>query len=365
MALRGGLFGFHYFAKGMTQQAPGKSTPDVMNFNSYWNDWARWDAGWYFGVMQKGYVGVADYSAKGSNVAFFPLYPYLIRAATTIVGVQNHWYAGIAISNLATIFALYFVLRIARRYLDEDGARRALVYILLFPSSFFFSTYYSEGLFLLTTTASFCYYLEKRYLMCGIWGYLAALTRDPGMLLFPSFVLGWLWENRGRITRQDLGLLWLGLIPAGLLTFMTILYLKVGDPLAFLHAHEAWDRRLTPLPVTLWKGLSEVNWSFPYNSINMMRLADLAAGLGFLVLPFFMFRKYDKSLAIYALLGILMPFSSGHVASMTRFVLIIFPAFFVLAQWGENRRVDRWIVGMSAMFLGLMSTAYGNWYFVG
>ncbi|HEU5117866.1 MAG TPA: hypothetical protein VFT74_14660, partial [Isosphaeraceae bacterium] len=192
VALRGGLFGYHYFAKGMTQQAPGMSTPEVMNFNSYWNDWARWDAGWYSGVVMRGYEGVADYAATSSNVAFFPLYPYLIRAATTFVGEQNHWYAGIAISNLATILALYFVLRIARRFLDEDGARRSLVYILLFPSSFFFSTYYSEGLFLLTTAASFCYYLEKRYLMCGIWGYLAALTRDPGMLLLPSFVLGWM-----------------------------------------------------------------------------------------------------------------------------------------------------------------------------
>ena len=40
------------------------------------NMWARWDSGWYLDIAEHGYSFVPG---KQSNVAFFPLYPDLIR----------------------------------------------------------------------------------------------------------------------------------------------------------------------------------------------------------------------------------------------------------------------------------------------
>jgi hypothetical protein len=366
VALRGLLFGFVFYGKALSHWGP--AYPYVypsMKMEGYWYNWTRWDSDWYRDVLLNGYTLEPKQQAGRTNVAFFPLFPYAVGATSVVLGGVNHWTAGLLITNLATAFSLFFILRIARRFLDEDGARRSLVYLLLFPGSFFFSAYYTEGLFLLTTSASIYYYLEKRYFLCGVWGYLAAMTRDPGVLLFPSFVLGWFWDRRGRIGWEDLRMLWLLLIPAGLLTFMGILYAQVGDPLAFLHAHESWDRRPTFFPVTIWNGLQAIDWSFPNNERNMLKVLDCVTGIGFLVLPFFLFRKVDKAVAIYALLGILMPLSSGGMSSMIRFSVVLFPSFFVLAQWGENRRVDRLIVSASAMFLGLLTLGFTNWYFIG
>ena len=40
---------------------------------------AAWDSGWYFDIAQRGYY----WSASGqSSLAFFPLYPMLMRAWT-------------------------------------------------------------------------------------------------------------------------------------------------------------------------------------------------------------------------------------------------------------------------------------------
>jgi hypothetical protein len=173
VALRGLLFGFNYVGRSMTQSIiPAFGFPGL---SPYWDGWLRHDAGWYRSVVKGGYrLSGSDPSKTQTNLAFFPLFPYAVRAATKLVGGRNHWYAGLFITNVATLFGLLFVFRIARRYLDEEGARRSLVYLLLFPSSFFFSSYYSEGLQLLTTAASFDAFLSKKYFRSGVWGYHAA-----------------------------------------------------------------------------------------------------------------------------------------------------------------------------------------------
>ena len=41
--------------------------------------WTRWDSKWYLSIAENGYTPAADLSSTISNVAFFPLYPYLIK----------------------------------------------------------------------------------------------------------------------------------------------------------------------------------------------------------------------------------------------------------------------------------------------
>lgn len=380
VALRGALFGFNYVGRTMTQPTI-IPPPRPSNLSLYWDGWIRWDAGWFMTVVKNGYFFKAKelqaarsinerniyemqaaLQAAASNVVFFPLYPYAIRAAIKLVGGRNHWVAGLAISNISTVFGLFFMLRIARRYLDEEGARRSLVYLLLFPSSFFFSSYYSEGLFLLTTTASFYYFLERKYFLCGVWGFLAALTRNPGVLLFPSFVLGYLWNNQGKITREDVRAIWLLLIPCGLLTFMVVLYLRVGDPLAFVHAQAAWYRKPSFPLQTLWEAFRAAFWSVPHHADQWIHIMNLVSSVSFLILPFFLLGRFNKSLAIFSLLVILMPLSTSLVVSMMRYALSAFPVFFVLAKFGENRNVDRIIVSLSSLFLGLLNLGFANVY---
>jgi hypothetical protein len=371
LTLRGALFVVNYAGRTMAGPQGVPATPEgrpwegvpTTAMGSWWEGWYRWDSGFYLTIVKDGY-SYRPVDEGGSNVAFFPLYPYSIKAAIKLFGGRNHKVVGFAISNISTFFALFFILRIARRYLDEEGARRSLVYLLLFPSSFFLSAYYSEGMFLLTTAASFYYFLEGRFFLCGVWGLLAALTKNPGVLLFPSFVLSFLWNKRGKFSVDDARALWLLLIPCGLLMFMAYLYHKVGDPLASIHTQAAWHRHFTFPHLTLWQTARWVRLVPPHNLVQWMPLLELATSVVFLILPFFLIKDFDKSLAIYSLLAILMPLSTGLTVSMIRYELAGFPAFFVLAHLGENRNADRIIVAVSSLFLGLLNFGFTHEYFI-
>ena len=60
-----------------------------------------------------------------------------------------------------------------------------------------------------------------------------------------------------------------------------------------------------------------------------------------------------------------MPFSSGLLMSQRRYMWVLFPAFILLARWGEYRWVDRTITAFSLMGLALFTAMFANWYWVG
>ncbi len=49
----------------------------------FWDTFARWDSGWYFGIARYGYEFV---EAGRSNLAFFPVYPLLMRYVALAMG---------------------------------------------------------------------------------------------------------------------------------------------------------------------------------------------------------------------------------------------------------------------------------------
>ena len=63
-------------------------------------------------------------------------------------------------------------------------AALVVLLLLLFPTSIFFNAVYTESLFLLLSVASVYFIRKGRYREAGILGFLAALTRVTGVLLF-------------------------------------------------------------------------------------------------------------------------------------------------------------------------------------
>ena len=361
---RGSLFLLVLLGGAMTQERPDRD-PNTRLWQAFpgsffWDSWARWDSGWYMTIVEKGY-GAHDNTEQ--TAAFFPLFPYATRALGRVVG--NHWAAGLIISNVSLLLSMLFLGRIARHGLDEDGARRSMAYLLGFPASFFLSAYYSEGLFLLMSTAAFYYYLNKRYFLCGVFGALACMTRHIGLAVFASCAIGALYGLSRPGGRFRASLFWLLLMPLGTLAFMTILYVQVGDPLAFVEAHGAWGRSARLPHEAIWQTLARVDWSIPRDMMNTIDLMDALGAIPMLVLPLFLYRKFDPALIIYGMLLILVPLASGSVKSMMRCEAISFPAFLALARFGRNRDVDRAITFGMALFLGLLAIQFANWYWVG
>jgi Gpi18-like mannosyltransferase len=65
----------------------------------------------------------------------------------------------------------------------EDLISRTITYLLVCPTTFFFSGVYSESLFLALTAAAFYYARTNRWLLACILVALATLPRSQGMII--------------------------------------------------------------------------------------------------------------------------------------------------------------------------------------
>lgn len=325
--------------------------------HSVWlNVWGRWDAQHYLNIATNGY--------QGTEVAFFPLYPFLIHVLGGLIG--NHLTAGLVISNLSFFIALAFLYALVRlEYGDDTVAYHAIFYTAIFPTAIFFSAVYTESLFLALTVGSVYYARHGNYVTAGIFGALASLTRVEGMLTaIPLAYEAWRgWrERRGTtLTRGAIGVL---LVPTGLLAYMAYLYALVGDPLYFLKVQDNWHRHLAPPWVSIANTISEIAKHPLASSGSVNHMIELAFTFAFLALMVVAFRTLRPSYSWYFAASLLVPMSTASLMSMPRFVLVIFPAFILMALWGRNPLINSAIVALSLPLLGLFAVLFADWYWL-
>ena len=138
--------------------------------------WARWDSVWFLRIAEHGY-GAAQ---RGAAAAFYPLYPLALAALGRVLG-GHYVLAGIVISLAATLGSFALLYRLAEPKLGADGARRAVLYLAVFPTALFLQAVYSESLFLLLALASLALAERRRNLPARIAAGLANLTRSLGL----------------------------------------------------------------------------------------------------------------------------------------------------------------------------------------
>src|SRR5215212_1536822 len=321
----------------------GAEAPQVLGF---WDPWTHWDGVIYLDLA------AAGYEANGpERTAFFPLFPMLIRLGAALGGPTALW--GVLISLVATFCALYFVYRIAEKHWGQKIARNTVLSFAFFPTAFFLNAVYTEALFVAFAAGSYWEaYGRRDLLLAGLWGALAAATRNSGVLLLIPLVYLWL-RNRSEFGWR--GLWQLALVPVGLLGYMIFLWYKFGDPLMFANAQTSWDRELTnPLatlanawtsateglkvvldPATLFLEQSQDPAFVASNAVNIIFLFLFLIGIGFAVLP--------PGLSGYTFLVmlpvLLMPATGFPLLSLPRFMIAAFPLFFVLGYLLSYSRV--------------------------
>jgi Gpi18-like mannosyltransferase len=191
--------------------------------------WVRWDAFWYVSIAEQGY----SYSAtQALNVAFLPGFPLAIRALTVVV---NPFTAGLIVSHVASLLAIVVFWRWVRERAGLHAAERAVLWLVVFPYSFFFYTIYSEGLYFLLCTLALRAADRQRWVHAGIWATLAVLTRPMGVLLIPAFA--WGIHQTLRSGGRPRPVMAMAALPAfALAAYGLYLWLRFGDPFAVITA---------------------------------------------------------------------------------------------------------------------------------
>ncbi|MFG3204689.1 glycosyltransferase family 39 protein [Streptomyces sp. NPDC048192] len=143
---------------------------------------ARWDALWYTRVAELGY-GYEVRLPNGdvhSNLAFFPLLPWLERSLHALTPL-SYADAGFAVSLLASLAAACGIFAVAERvYGARTGIFAALLWAVL-PVGVVQSMAYSESLFTALAAWSLYALATGRWITAGALAALAGLTRPVGV----------------------------------------------------------------------------------------------------------------------------------------------------------------------------------------
>jgi hypothetical protein len=340
--------------------------------------WARWDSVWFLRIAEHGYD-----SAEEATAAFYPLYPLLVGLLGRIL-LGHYVLAGVVISLAATLGSFALLYRLAETKLGAEGARRAVLYLAVFPFAVFLGAVYSESLFLFLALAAFVLAERGSFLGAGLTAGLAWLTRPLGVALLPALALiAWRAPQRGE------ALLRLAAAPALFALYPLWLWWRLDDPLAFVRAEDVWNRHLSwagPLG-GLWDGLragwagvrqlasgsdSTRYWSAVQDAdpdrvaaVNLQQLAFLVL---FAALTVVAWRRFGSPYGLFAALSLAIPLSVPSerwpLLSIPRFGLVVFPFFLALAVLGAHPRVHTALIVVSAMLLGIVCVQWALWQWV-
>jgi hypothetical protein len=354
------VVGVHLVDPFAPVDVPGWPTvPATLGWHNLWDATVRQDALWFLRIATDGYV-----SPDGS-AAFFPLFPFAIRVVAWLPGVSPVG-AALMIANASFVGALIVLHALTRLEFAGDGAdelaRRTVLFLAIFPTAFFFMAPYTESPFLLLSVAAFWCARRDRWAWAAVFGGAAALTRSIGVLVALALLVealsGWR-EGKPPLPRL------VAAAAAGLAPLLYLAWWKAvhDDGWAPLRAQGNWGRELTSPLTTIGRSLRYANefgsyWMIDVLIVSVVVIA-VVAGI----------RWLRVSYLVYAMASLLLPlanpFPARPLMSMPRFVIVIFPAFWVIARAVGRRRVpEALIVASFAAGYGVLAVLFINWRYI-
>ena len=323
----------------------------------------KWDSYWFLNVVREGYHfygaqeqvrGVVPGGAE-TNIVSFPLYPFAVKAASWLFG--DPAVAGLIVSQIALFLALVWLYRLARLDLGEGGAAWAVWLFAVQPWTYAFSAIHAESLFFALTVAAVLAARQGRFLLAGMAGFLAALTRLPGVLVLVPVALEYSVSRPPGRFRVDRRFLALGLIPLGLVLYFGYLWRLTGHPFAYFTAQAGWHNRIAGPWVHV------VRWLSPggFNGQALFELGVIAFMIGALILGY---RFVRRSYWIYLLVSVLVLVSSASPLGLARYCAGLFPVYLVLAGLAaKSSQAGRAMAAIFAMSAPVVYFIWAGWVF--
>jgi Gpi18-like mannosyltransferase len=320
--------------------------------------WQRFDTLHYI------YLASHGYEAGTSHTVFPPLYPFLIRVVGGLLGGQ-YLLASLLISNLSAIgyFVVFFML--AEQEVGPAAARRAQVYMVLYPWAFFLLAGYSEVLFLLLIGLALWMAQRERGWAAGLCGGLAALTRLQGGTLSLLLLFEALRARRFRLLPLKMDLLWPlfpGLTSIGFLLGRAWVGIEPISVTYAVHWHQT--------PALPWVGMVANLRNMLVGTAHPTDYLDFLAGWLFVVLTVVAWRRLHPIYALYMTVAMLFNVSylrTPHpLSGMGRHTMELLSAFFLLGRLGErNAWLNRLILYPSIALFLYLSAQFVLWGWVG
>jgi hypothetical protein len=275
--------------------------------------------------------------------AFFPLFPLIVRACADVTRIDIYW-AGFVLSNFFFACSLWLLYQhMAKRGLSERVRILTLSVLSFFPSSYFFSAFYTESFFLFLALLAFRFWENEKRPAAYFIGGLAALTRLVGVWIPLAFFMERL--IRRKLDFKDVACAFMSALM--FFIYPVYLWLKKGDPLLFLKVEPLYYGRHTTIPffpvyqdiVSFIERFAAPRLTDPIIVFHMLLFLIF---IGYLISSIRLLQRGTAvpwSEFIYTFGLILMPLSSImiHPVSVSthgfmRYFLTIFPLFIYLGK---------------------------------
>jgi len=310
------------------------------------NMFSRWDSPHYLFIAQNWYVNSGD---PANFIVFFPLYPVLIKLVTFDFAYAN--LSGLLISNVSAFVAAVYLFKLAKLDFDDSVAKKAVVFLSIFPMAFFFSAIYTESLFFALVISSFYYARVGKWSLAGVLSLLAALTRLAGLLLLPALIVEYLHQKGWNLRKVGAEVSWVFLPVLGFLIYLGINVQVTGNPFTFVAIERVhWYQTIDPL-----LGFSRaLHWAttaaYPENiTIGLAGISFAAFGLAMIVAGFS--KRFRMSYLVYMSLTWMLAVATGWWISVPRYIMAMFPMFILLGLFSKRKIV---ILAVSVPFLVLL-----------
>ncbi|MGY0059736.1 hypothetical protein ACWY4P_24855 [Streptomyces sp. LZ34] len=321
-----------------------------------------WDSVWYVGIVRHGYNSTlppdpAKHGVTFSDMAFFPLYPMLMRTLTTVLPVTEVT-AGLVVAWVAAGVAAWGIYAVGERLHGRRVGTALVVLWGLLPHAIVQSMAYTEPL--LTALAAWSLYavLTRRWLWAGTLALLAGAARPNGIAVAAAVCCCAAAEGARDGALRRSWRVWAGaaLSPLGWLGYLAWVGYRRGSWRGYFAVQDEWGSRFDfgVSALRFIRNLLLGRASFAY----FVALVILSVAL--LLFALLTADRPPLPLIVYTLVLVAIALGgSNYFASKPRFLLPAFPLLLPLAVAMARAR-PRTAVLTGGALAGL-SFAYGTY----
>lgn len=356
---------------------------DILKKNFYeppFTQFANFDGYQYISIAKDGYNQLQQ--------SYFPLYPSIIYYTSRIF-YKDYILSGLIVSWLSLFLGIIYFKKLASLLLkDKTRALWSTLFLITFPTAFFYQAIYTDSLFLFLSSAALYYLLKRKILLPILFAFFASLTKIQGILLIIPFFLLTFDLTKFQIKKLSASAILLffkknylyvilALSPFyGLIAYMIHLNDFYKDPLYFYHAQSAFGANRTSatlilLPQVLFRYL-KIFLTFKFNFTYWVALFEFTTftllSLVLLYDLYLLIRKKSKDMPqiavnLYSLAAITLPTFTGTLSSFPRYALISFGFFTALAKI-KNKILKILILIIFSLFQLIFFSYFLKGYFV-
>lgn len=331
--------------------APLNFIADFWKSNFIFWSFANFDGEHYLSIAKYGYQirnGFPQY-------AFFPLLPTLIHSVAFII--RDYFVAGMLVSQISLYMALVYIYK----WINLLKLPDIRILLLVSTGAIFLASIYTEPLFI-ALAAMTMYFSEKKWWGSAIFTTaLATATRVNGIFLALFLFVKMIQAKR---SKQSI-VISSALSVAGILGYMTFLYFKTGDFLAWFHAQGAWGKATATSPVaTFMSYLRSTTYQFVPDLVHLVVVFEVLSTIVAILLFVALLRhkKLDLAYWLYLAGNLAMPIATGSLGSMPRFTLILFPLLVAVPGLSKLGKTLYYIFSISVCITGIILFTRGHWY---